>query len=109
MLSRLAFGVSATAGVVCFYKRDQIFDRFVWEVEVRRDEIRKRLLPKRIILIRHGESEGNVNKFVYEKVPDNALELTQVWGGKGKKGKKGRKGEKKKGRKGEREKRRKEK
>lgn len=33
--------------------------------------------PQRIILIRHGESEGNVNKDIYDTKPDYALELTQ--------------------------------
>ncbi len=33
--------------------------------------------PKRIILIRHGESEGNVDKQHYEEVPDYALNLTK--------------------------------
>ena len=32
--------------------------------------------PKRIILIRHGESEGNVDRKQYEKKPDFALDLT---------------------------------
>lgn len=32
--------------------------------------------PKRIILVRHGESEGNVDKNIYSKTPDYALELT---------------------------------
>lgn len=32
--------------------------------------------PKRIILIRHGESEGNVNKSIYSTKPDYTLELT---------------------------------
>jgi broad specificity phosphatase PhoE len=32
--------------------------------------------PKRIILIRHGESEGNVDKQVYGRKPDYALRLT---------------------------------
>ena len=32
--------------------------------------------PKRIILIRHGESEGNVNKRIYNQKPDYALLLT---------------------------------
>lgn len=32
--------------------------------------------PKRIILIRHGESEGNVNKRIYNLKPDYALLLT---------------------------------
>ncbi len=32
--------------------------------------------PKRIILIRHGESEGNTNQAVYNQKPDYALLLT---------------------------------
>jgi broad specificity phosphatase PhoE len=32
--------------------------------------------PKRIILIRHGESEGNVDKSLFEFKPDYALNLT---------------------------------
>lgn len=32
--------------------------------------------PKRIILVRHGQSEGNVDKTVYTKKPDYALRLT---------------------------------
>ena len=33
--------------------------------------------PKRIILIRHGESEGNINKAIYGNKPDYALLLTE--------------------------------
>jgi broad specificity phosphatase PhoE len=33
-------------------------------------------LPRRIVLIRHGESQGNVDDTIYERVPDHALELT---------------------------------
>src|SRR3954464_99313 len=32
--------------------------------------------PRRIYLVRHGESEGNVNKEIYKTKPDYALELT---------------------------------
>ena len=32
--------------------------------------------PKRIILIRHGESEGNLDNSMYENTPDYALKLT---------------------------------
>mmetsp|Transcript_96561 Transcript_96561/g.272972 ORF Transcript_96561/g.272972 Transcript_96561/m.272972 type:complete len:503 (+) Transcript_96561:48-1556(+) len=39
-------------------------------------ESARELLPKRIIMVRHGESEGNVDKSVYQRKPDNALELT---------------------------------
>jgi broad specificity phosphatase PhoE len=33
--------------------------------------------PKRIILVRHGESQGNRNREVYATVPDYALQLTE--------------------------------
>jgi broad specificity phosphatase PhoE len=33
--------------------------------------------PKRIFLVRHGESEGNVNKDLYKVKPDYAYELTE--------------------------------
>mmetsp|Transcript_14853 Transcript_14853/g.25148 ORF Transcript_14853/g.25148 Transcript_14853/m.25148 type:complete len:343 (+) Transcript_14853:138-1166(+) len=33
--------------------------------------------PKRIILVRHGESEGNVDEAVYQRTPDHRVRLTQ--------------------------------
>lgn len=33
--------------------------------------------PKRIILIRHGESEANVDKYLFGRVPDYTIELTE--------------------------------
>jgi broad specificity phosphatase PhoE len=33
--------------------------------------------PQRIIWIRHGESQGNTDKSLYETVPDNKIELTE--------------------------------
>ena len=32
--------------------------------------------PKRIILIRHGNSEGNADRERYATIPDHALNLT---------------------------------
>jgi broad specificity phosphatase PhoE len=32
--------------------------------------------PKRIVLVRHGESEGNVDKEKYFSIPDYKLNLT---------------------------------
>jgi broad specificity phosphatase PhoE len=32
--------------------------------------------PQRIVLVRHGESQGNVDDSIYETVPDHALTLT---------------------------------
>ncbi|GLT95005.1 hypothetical protein SLE2022_127120 [Rubroshorea leprosula] len=35
-------------------------------------------LPKRIILVRHGESEGNLDKAAYATIPDNKIPLTPL-------------------------------
>ena len=34
-------------------------------------------MPTRIILVRHGQSEGNVDEAAYEDCPDNKIRLTQ--------------------------------
>jgi hypothetical protein len=33
-------------------------------------------LPRRVILLRHGESEGNADETLYRTKPDNLIELT---------------------------------
>ncbi|KAK1291750.1 hypothetical protein QJS10_CPB17g01944 [Acorus calamus] len=42
------------------------------------EQDRKRHLPKRIILIRHGESQGNLDDSAYTTTPDYKIPLTQV-------------------------------
>jgi broad specificity phosphatase PhoE len=34
--------------------------------------------PKRILIVRHGQSEGNVNKQVYNTKPDYSVQLTEL-------------------------------
>jgi broad specificity phosphatase PhoE len=34
--------------------------------------------PNKIFIVRHGESQGNVNRKIYETVPDYAIQLTDV-------------------------------
>jgi len=36
-----------------------------------------RVLPRRIILIRHGESEGNIDETAYTRIPDPQIKLTE--------------------------------
>ncbi|OQR96082.1 phosphoglycerate/bisphosphoglycerate mutase [Achlya hypogyna] len=38
----------------------------------------RKKLPHRIFLVRHGQSEGNVNPVLYRDVPDNAMALTDL-------------------------------
>lgn len=42
----------------------------------RKDALLLIMKPDRIIIVRHGESEGNVNKEIYKDVTDYALQLT---------------------------------
>lgn len=37
-------------------------------------------LPKRIIIVRHGESEGNLNTKAYSTIPDHKIPLTSLGG-----------------------------
>ena len=34
-------------------------------------------MPKRIFLVRHRESIGNMNRHLFEKIPDNRIVLTE--------------------------------
>lgn len=36
-----------------------------------------RVLPKRIILVRHAESEGNTDHFAYSHIPDPQISLVR--------------------------------
>jgi hypothetical protein len=50
----------------------------VWRQRHRRQGWRgQSRTPKRLILVRHGESEGNVDHTIYASVADNALHLTE--------------------------------
>ncbi len=59
-----------------FYHRDSLIDRFCSFIHYRTLRLKQQRKPKRIILIRHGESQGNVSKSIYESIPDNLIELT---------------------------------
>lgn len=51
---------------------DPLAALIVWRVN--KEFIRRR--PKRIILIRHGESQANTDRSIYTKVPSHRIELT---------------------------------
>ncbi|KAJ0975678.1 hypothetical protein J5N97_017643 [Dioscorea zingiberensis] len=49
-----------------------------WEEEMSRQQVLHRRLPKRIILVRHGESQGNLNMSAYTHTPDHRIPLTPL-------------------------------
>jgi broad specificity phosphatase PhoE len=42
------------------------------------EEYRKAARPRRIFLVRHGQSHGNVDETLYSLTPDHAMELTEL-------------------------------
>ena len=41
-------------------------------------ERNSRIMPNKVVLIRHGQSEGNVEESLYATTPDNAMKLTAL-------------------------------
>ncbi len=37
-----------------------------------------RIMPSKVVLIRHGQSMGNIDEFLYSTTPDNAMPLTKL-------------------------------
>lgn len=37
-----------------------------------------RIMPNKVVLVRHGQSEGNINELLYSTTPDNAIPLTKL-------------------------------
>lgn len=47
-------------------------------MQMARTKYNSRIMPERLILVRHGQSEGNVNESIYQDKPDNTLRLTKL-------------------------------
>jgi broad specificity phosphatase PhoE len=45
---------------------------------VLRAEYNARIMPQKLVLIRHGQSMGNVNEVLYSTTPDNSIHLTDL-------------------------------
>eukprot|EP00553_Chaetoceros_curvisetus_P015272 CAMPEP_0204644254 /NCGR_PEP_ID=MMETSP0718-20130828/1338_1 /ASSEMBLY_ACC=CAM_ASM_000674 /TAXON_ID=230516 /ORGANISM="Chaetoceros curvisetus" /LENGTH=416 /DNA_ID=CAMNT_0051665751 /DNA_START=311 /DNA_END=1558 /DNA_ORIENTATION=- len=43
-----------------------------------RSTYNSRIMPNRVIMVRHGQSEGNINENVYASKPDNLIQLTKL-------------------------------
>jgi len=43
-----------------------------------RSDYNSRIMPNRVIMVRHGQSEGNVNEHLYTNKPDNLIQLTKL-------------------------------
>jgi hypothetical protein len=43
-----------------------------------RAQYNARIMPKKLIMVRHGQSMGNINELLYSTMPDNAMPLTDL-------------------------------
>ena len=62
---------------ICVWFRERILNYFVQEIFQRRETFLISCFPKRIIIIRHGQSQANVDHHVLEDVPDDKIKLTR--------------------------------
>lgn len=45
---------------------------------VARSSYNRRIMPNRVIMVRHGQSIGNIDEKLYSTIPDNAMPLTKL-------------------------------
>jgi len=57
--------------------KTNIFDWFCSIIITSAKRYRCQNRPKRLFLIRHGESQGNINSKIYSTIPDHAIGLTE--------------------------------
>jgi broad specificity phosphatase PhoE len=43
-----------------------------------RAQYNARIMPNKVVMVRHGQSEGNLNELLYSTTPDNAMRLTKL-------------------------------
>ena len=59
--------------------RERVLTYFMQQIFKRRESFLKRCYPKRIILIRHGQSASNIDQLVLATVPDHEIRLTRMF------------------------------
>ncbi|CAE7219206.1 unnamed protein product [Symbiodinium necroappetens] len=69
--------LGGASGLLAAYGLNAYRDRGV-EVLRRYAEARREKLPLKIILVRHGQSEGNLDKTLFKTKGDNLMELTEL-------------------------------
>ena len=60
-----------------FIFRERISDYLLHQLIVLLHQYQKKRRPKRIILVRHGNSEANNNYEILKNIPDNKVHLTE--------------------------------
>ena len=76
ILAVYSLSLPTTGGDFTKFPRDFV-NRMESALSERREAIASAQRPNRIILVRHGESEGNQDKMAYAKTPDSQIALTE--------------------------------
>ena len=62
---------------ILYIFREQISDYLIHQLIELLHEYQKKCRPKRIILVRHGNSEANNNYDILRNIPDNKIHLSE--------------------------------
>ena len=62
---------------ILYLLKDKIGEYLIHKIVIMLHKYQKKRRPKRIILVRHGNSEANNNFDILKRVPDNKVHLTQ--------------------------------
>lgn len=68
--------LAATAGAIIYHEK--ILSVITMKIFERRESFLIKCYPERIILIRHGQSEANIDQHVLGHTPDHAIKLTRT-------------------------------
>jgi broad specificity phosphatase PhoE len=80
MVRRLLSLDTATEGRANTTKQQPLVNPISLEMYNRRlrAEYNARIMPKKLVLVRHGQSMGNINEVLYSTTPDNSMPLTDL-------------------------------
>lgn len=82
LLVGAAVGAGAVVVATCVYLYrsgwyDRMAQRVAWALNSHLVRARKLRRPQYIIMVRHGQSEGNVDQGMFARKPDSAMKLTK--------------------------------
>ena len=68
---------SSVLGVSAFAFRKSLLGRIGLTMMNYAKDYQRKFYPDRIILVRHGQSQANINTKLYRTIPDSQIHLTQ--------------------------------
>lgn len=71
------YSILITCITILYFFKEKISDYFIHKLMVMLHKYQKKCRPKRIILVRHGNSVANNNYDILQRIPDNKIYLSE--------------------------------